>query len=264
MEELANLKKDIKEGTKRSSKKERNEDYPALGRQRSRSGGERSSNTAREVTWSAVVARGNTSKTTKSGQPEKTQVNSKAVFKQPGRQQKQQQKPTSAKKGTATSGNKKRKVPKTAAVILTCPPGQYDTNMKKARNKIDLTQCGIEKRKGPGIKRALTGALTFEFAGPDGQTQADKVANKLRELFSDREGIRMSRPVKMAELRVRDLEDSIKPDKIKYVVTQEGDCHHEEVKVGQIRRGNNGLGVAWIQCPVNAAQTGLWKKVRSK
>lgn len=53
----------------------------------------------------------------------------------------------------------------------------------------------------------------------------------------------------MAEIRVRDLKDSIKPDEIRYVVTQEGDCHHEEVKVGPIRllivaRGNNGLGVA--------------------
>lgn len=60
----------------------------------------------------------------------------------------------------------------------------------------------------------------------------------------------MSRPVKMAELRVRDLEDSIMPDEIAYVITQEGNCHHTEVRIGPIRRGNDGLGVAWIRCPL--------------
>lgn len=99
MKKLANLKKDIKERTKRSGKKKRNEDYPVLARQRSRSGGERSSNTAREVTWSAVVARGNISKVMKNGQPDRTQETSKAVSKQPGRQLKQQQRPAAAKKG---------------------------------------------------------------------------------------------------------------------------------------------------------------------
>lgn len=254
MKELTSLKNDIKEGTKRSNKRDRYEDYPALTRQRSRSRGERNNNTIREVTWSVVAAKGNTDRTTKSGQLDRTQELNQAAPRQPGRQQKRQQKPMVAKKdAVTTSGNKKRKVPKTAAVILTCPPGQYDETMKEARSKIDLAQCGVEKGKGPSIKRALTGALTFEFGGPNGQAQADKVADKLRELFNNKEGIRVSRPIKMAELRVRDLEDSIKPDEIKYVITQEGDCHHEEVKVGQVRRGNNGLGVAWIQCPVNAA-----------
>lgn len=46
------------------------------------------------------------------------------------------------------NNNKKRNVPKTAAVILTCPRGQYDLAMKETRSKIDLTQCGVEKGKG--------------------------------------------------------------------------------------------------------------------
>lgn len=131
--------------------------------------------------------------------------------------------------------------------------------MREAKNKIDLTSCGIEKGKGPSIKRAMTGALTFEFAGPEGKVHADKLADKLRELFKDRESIRVTRSTKMAELRLRDLEDSIQPDEVKYVITQEGDCHHQEVKVGTIRRGNDGLGVVWVQCPL---QTGLQKRTR--
>lgn len=125
--------------------------------------------------------------------------------------------------------------------------------MKEAKDKIDLIECGIERGKGPGIKRALTGALTFEFAGPEGHIHADKVAQKLREVFHDKEGIRVTRPMKMAEMRVRDLEDSIKPDEVRYVITQEGDCHHDEVKVGTIKRGNDGLGVIWVRCPLSAA-----------
>lgn len=64
----------------------------------------------------------------------------------------------------------------------------------------------------------------------------------------------------MAELRIRDLEDSIRPDEIRYMVTQEGDCHHDEVKVGAIRRGNDGLGMAWIRCPLSAANKIAEKK----
>lgn len=263
MEELVSLRKDIRgetrnfpptvEKRKMPRRKERNVDYPPLTRQRSRE--EQRDNTAREVTWSAIVAKGNTSNTMKRGQAAKIKETGRTVSKQQEQQQ-QRSRQRSAAEGrgvTIPSSTKKRRVPRTAALVLTYPPGQYEEAMKEAKSKIDLTQCGIEKGKGPNIKRALTGALTFEFAGPEGHAQADKVAGKLKELFRDRAGIRITRPIKMAEMRIKDLEDSIKPDEIKYIVTQEGDCHHEDVKVGAIRRGNNGLGVAWIQCPLSAA-----------
>lgn len=123
--------------------------------------------------------------------------------------------------------------------------------MKEAKERIDITKCGIEKDLG--IKRALTGALIFEFPGSEGQVHADNLAQKLTALFKDREGVRVSRSMKMAELRIRDQEDSIMSDEITYVITQEGDCHHTEVRVDPIRKGNDGLEVTWIRCPLSAA-----------
>lgn len=105
--------------------------------------------------------------------------------RQPTKQQQQQQQ-MAIKKGTLPIRTKVRKMPKTAAVVLTCPPGQYDATMREAKEKIDLEECGIEKGKGPGIKRAITGALAFEFAGPDGYLHANRVAEKMAALFKQR------------------------------------------------------------------------------
>lgn len=82
---------------------------------------------------------------------------------------------------------------------------------------------------------------------------ADNLANKLRTVFASREEIKISRPVKMAEMRVRDLDDSIRQDELKYVITESGGCHENEVKVGPIRRNIDGLGIAWFKCPLSAA-----------
>lgn len=151
------------------------------------------------------------------------------------------------KVGTTT---KQRKLPKTAAVVISCPPGLYEETMREAKEKIQLKDCGI--KGGLNFKRALTSALTLEFPGPEGNVSADNLANKLRNLFANKEGIKISRPVKMAEMRIRDLDDSIRPDELKYVVTEAGGCHEGEVRVGPIRKNIDGLGIAWIKCPLSA------------
>lgn len=47
----------------------------------------------------------------------------------------------------------------------------------------------------------------------------------------------------MAEMRVKDLDDSIRQDELKYVITESGGCYDSEVKVGPIRRNIDGLGI---------------------
>lgn len=153
---------------------------------------------------------------------------------------------------------KKRRLPRTSAVVITCPPGQYDENLRMAKEKINLSDCGI--KGGLNFKRTLTGALTIELPGPEGGIHADNLANRLRTLFADKEGVKVTRPVKMAELRVRDLDDSIRPDELKYVVTEIGGCHENEVRVGPIRRNVDGLGIAWVKCPLTAANKILEKR----
>lgn len=80
-----------------------------------------------------------------------------------------------------------------------------------AKEKIKLPECGIER--GLNFKRSLTGALAIELPGPESNIHADNLASKLRALFADKEGVKITRPMKMAlkmELRVRDLDDSIR------------------------------------------------------
>lgn len=194
-----------------------------------------------ERTWSAVV------------EGEKRKSPLEGTLKRPITPKGQDKEKKATTRAAPSSNVPKRKLPKTAAVVLTCPPGQYNEIMKEAKDKINIKECGIEK--GIGIRRALTGALAFEFPGPESQIQADNLTKKLNTLFQNREGVRVTRPTKMAELRIRDLEDSIMPDEITYVITQEGGCHHSEVRVGPIKRGNDGLGVAWVRCPLSAAVT---------
>lgn len=192
-----------------------------------------------KASWSQVVGRktGKTPEGTGAGPTQSTQQGSSSVKQQQNRR--------------AGTTPKKRKLPRTAAITISCPPGLYEETMREAKEKIQLADCGI--KGGLNFKRALTGALTLELPGPEGNVRADNLADKMRKLFANKEGVRITRPVKMAEMRVRDLDDSIRPDELKYVVTQTGGCHESEVRVGPIRRNVDGLGIAWIKCPLSAA-----------
>lgn len=118
----------------------------------------------------------------------------------------------------------KRKLPTTAAVILTCPAGKYTEAMREAKDKISLNDLGIE---GLRAKRALTGALTLEISGGTGGAEkADALAGKLRTVFEGREG---------------------------YRVSKSGGCSPIDVKVGTIKTDPNGMGTAWVRCPLAAA-----------
>lgn len=60
--------------------------------------------------------------------------------------------PPSKKEGKK---GKKRRVPRTAAVIVTCPEGQYKEVLRLAMDQIDPASLGIE---GMTARRAVTGA----------------------------------------------------------------------------------------------------------
>ncbi|XP_036145405.1 uncharacterized protein LOC118646495 [Monomorium pharaonis] len=57
----------------------------------------------------------------------------------------------------------------------------------------------------------------------------------------------------MAELRVRDLDDSATREEIAAAVCDVGKCAEGEVRVGAVRGAYDGLSIAWIRCPVAAA-----------
>ena len=95
----------------------------------------------------------------------------------------------------------------------------------------------------------MAGVLV-ESPGQESAAKADDLAAKLRKVFPEEGDVRISRPVKRAEVRICGLDESIQPGEVKETIAAEGGCNSEEVKVGEIkRRSPRSLGVAWIQCP---------------
>jgi hypothetical protein len=161
-------------------------------------------------------------------------------------------KPAATGQQTKAAGNSKgrRKPSRTAAVTITCPPGEYAAIMGEARKNVSLSELGIP---GVKVKRAITGALIMEVPGPKGPEKADKLAEKLANLFAARKGVKVARPSKRGELRVRDLDDSVTAEDIAKAVAESGGYSLTEVKVGEVKMSPVGLGTAWVQCPLVAA-----------
>ncbi|XP_011858169.1 PREDICTED: uncharacterized protein LOC105555737 [Vollenhovia emeryi] len=157
-----------------------------------------------------------------------------------------------ARKDTGTRNNgSKRKTPRTAAVSLTFPEGRYEEGLRMIRSKVKLEDIGIEEVRP---RRGLTGALILEIPGENAHPKADTLVQRIREVVGTTEGVRVTRPVKLAELRIKDLDDSVSQEEVREAVERAGLCPGQDVRVGPIRRATNGLGAAWTQCPLEAAK----------
>lgn len=66
--------------------------------------------------------------------------------------------------------------------------------------------------------------------------------------------IRITRSIRMGEIRLNDLDDSVTPDEIKNLIAFNGECLTKDIKVGIIKiTTRNGLGITWVRCPFYAA-----------
>ncbi|XP_063362906.1 uncharacterized protein LOC134660222 [Cydia amplana] len=172
------------------------------------------------------------------------------------------QQPAAPRKAQEGKGRNKTKAllrtPRSAAVVLTLETGAeergvtYGTLITEAKSKISLDGLGIT---GLRFRRAVTGAAILEIPGPDTTSgnQADSLAAKLRETLNVAD-VRISRPVKCAEMRISGLDDSVTEEELAAAVAKVGGCALEAVKVGRISRAPTGLGTAWARCPVAAAK----------
>lgn len=144
----------------------------------------------------------------------------------------------------------KRRPPRTAAVTLTCPPEGYAEAMRVAQGAINLKELGIKELRP---KRAATGAIVLEVPGPNGAERASVLKDRMEEALKDMEGVRVARPVKMADIRIKDLLASTSTEDVKGAVSSVGGCALHEIRTGEIRVAPNGLGTLWVQCPLGAA-----------
>ncbi|XP_032683373.1 uncharacterized protein LOC116849850 [Odontomachus brunneus] len=123
--------------------------------------------------------------------------------------------------------------------------------MRRARGQIDLGELGIGDLR---TRRAVTGALVLEIPGPEGHARADALANKMAALFVDKEDVRIARPTKRADIRVRDLDDAATVEDVISAVAVAGGCGPGDLKAGEIRPGPDRMGTLWLRCPLAVAR----------
>jgi hypothetical protein len=156
----------------------------------------------------------------------------------------------------ATQVAKKLRPPRSVAIVLSILPEAekngitYKSVIEEAKKKVNLSELDIESVR---FKVAATGARMLELPGATSASKADKLAEKLREVFSSEE-VRVSRPTKCTEMRLSGLDDSVTATEVADAVARIGGCTVQEVKVGDIKSDPRGLGSVWLRCPVTAAK----------
>nr|XP_031836981.1 uncharacterized protein LOC116428907 [Nomia melanderi] len=97
------------------------------------------------------------------------------------------------------------------------------------------------------------GALILEVPGKDEVAKADQLATKIAEALEGT-GVKMVRPSKKAELRVRGLVDGTTPSEVATAVATVGGCRPEEVQTEEIQSSPSGLGTLWVRWPMAVAR----------
>ncbi|XP_011858976.1 PREDICTED: uncharacterized protein LOC105556488 [Vollenhovia emeryi] len=145
----------------------------------------------------------------------------------------------------------KRRAPRTAAVAISFPEGQAGDGMRYLRSQINLEEMGISSVKH---RRALNGATLLEIpGGEEAKAKADTLASRIK-VVAEEKGVRVSRPTKRAEIRMKDLDESITTEEVRDAVARVGEGPKEEIKVGPIRHTPSGFGTCWIQCGIEVAK----------
>ncbi|XP_020297549.1 uncharacterized protein LOC109862063 [Pseudomyrmex gracilis] len=143
--------------------------------------------------------------------------------------------------------------PRHAAITLTLVPGSGADDggmLAKTRKGITLEDYGIPNVV---VKRAITEALILEIPEENSDKKADKLWSGMVAALGESE-VRIAKPVKTCDFRIKGLDESVTLDKIKTAVATVGGCRLADIKVSRARASSNGLFTAWIQCPVVAAR----------
>ncbi|XP_067216670.1 uncharacterized protein [Linepithema humile] len=180
------------------------------------------------VNWTTITKRKPKKKRTATGKDASTGKGSKILPSEVS-QPKGQAKPREQRRRT-------RRAPRTAAVAIKGknPQCLYAEILFEARRKISLTSLGIDSSK---VRPTASGGVIIEIPGADRTQKADTLAGKLCEAFRER----------------KEGEETVDAAEVQGAVAEKGGCTVEEMRVGQIQRMTNGLGLIWVQCPLVAA-----------
>ncbi|KAL0860820.1 hypothetical protein ABMA27_009364 [Loxostege sticticalis] len=188
--------------------------------------------TSMDEGWTTVVKRG--SKKTQKGAEQTQQASAKP---------------------TKTAVQKLRP-PRSSAIVLTLLEGAeekgvtYQSVMRDARSRINIDEIGITGLK---FTKAKTGGKLLEIPGSTSGDKADALANKLKEILPA-DLVRVTRPVKTADVRISGLDDATTCDEVAAAVAKVGNCAAEAVRVGEIRQSYTGSGSVVVKVPVAVAK----------
>ncbi|XP_070529992.1 uncharacterized protein [Cardiocondyla obscurior] len=194
---------------------------------------------AEAETWSQVAKRGTNKKTKQLPKP----TASAAPTKQ-GKQKTQKGGRLAA--NTATAGTsiaqpkgprkrrtKRRRVPRTSAVVLSAPGEEYNKLMAEVRSKIKLADLGIQEKVT--MRTTATGALLIQIPGSENECKADALASEMKQVLAHKENVKVSRPVITADIRVWPLEPSISTEEVIEAIVDKGACQPREIHPGNKR-----------------------------
>ncbi|XP_026746088.1 proteoglycan 4-like, partial [Trichoplusia ni] len=155
-------------------------------------------------------------------------------------------------------GQRQRRLARTSAVVLTISEEgaqkalTYETVLREARETIDLKKMGVDMEVDPiRIRRTQTGARVLELPQNVGREAADGMAEELRARYGG--DVRVTRPVRCAELRVSNLDDSVTVQEILDVAARQSQCAPDQLKVGDLRPSYDGKFSTVLKCPLEAA-----------
>lgn len=166
------------------------------------------------------------------------------------RKAKKASKPTDEKAETTNGKDKKkvvdskntttRRTPRTATVqILSRGDTPYAEIMKTAKERVNIEDIGIA---GICPRKARIGAFLLEIpGGVEGTEKAKLLADKLKEALADKQDVVITRQEKMAELKGRDIEDSITREEIARHFAFEGGCDPAAISMGPLNPGPNDM-----------------------
>lgn len=101
------------------------------------------------------------------------------------------------------------------------------------------------------MRRAMNGALVIEIPGPDGKMLADTLRNSLEEVL--KEDATVSNPVATGEIRLRGIDPATTQEDISYELEKINSCPLRDLKVSGINVMRDGMGIAWVHCPLEYA-----------
>lgn len=141
----------------------------------------------------------------------------------------------------------------------------YADMLRIAREKISLGDLGIDNTK---IKSTFNGGYKIEVPGANGVELAGRLKNRLEIVLKD--VARVGNPVARGELRIIGIAPSTSREEIIGEVASLSGFPPDVFKVSEVRSMRDGMGIAWVQCPLNAAisvaETGYlrigWTRVR--